>query len=94
MTIHVCCKCMFQIFQLFSNVCCRCFIWMLHMLQRPYTYVTNVYYKCFICFGHILQQMLLYCKCFMSRHGKGAQAKVVPSGAVVPACAQKAKRAR
>ena len=27
--IHVCCKCMFQIFHLFSYVCCKCFIWML-----------------------------------------------------------------
>jgi hypothetical protein len=30
---------------------------------------------------------VLCCKCFISRCGKGAQAKVLPSGAVVPACA-------
>jgi hypothetical protein len=47
---------------------------MLHMMQCPYTYVaTNA----------------LCCKCFMSRRDKGAQAKVVPSGAAVPACARK-----
>jgi len=28
MTIHVCFKCMFQMFDLFSDVCCKCFIWM------------------------------------------------------------------
>jgi hypothetical protein len=26
-----------------SNVCCKCFIWMLHMLQWLYTYVANVF---------------------------------------------------
>jgi hypothetical protein len=40
-----------------SNVYCKCFIWMLHILQCPYTYVANVCCKCFICFGHMLQQM-------------------------------------
>jgi hypothetical protein len=48
--IHVCCKCMFSNVSAVSNVCCKCFIWMLHMLQWSYTYVTNVCSKCFICF--------------------------------------------
>jgi hypothetical protein len=26
MAIHICCKCMFQMFRLFSNVCCKYFI--------------------------------------------------------------------
>ena len=38
--------------------------------------------------------MLLYCKCFMSRPGKGAQAKVVPSGAAVAACVREPKQMR
>ena len=33
-----------------SDVCCKCFIWMLHMLQWLYTYVASVYSKCFIYF--------------------------------------------
>jgi hypothetical protein len=41
-----------------SNVCCKCFIWMLYMLQCPYIYVASVCNSCFICFGRILQQML------------------------------------
>jgi hypothetical protein len=49
------------------------------MLQA---YIANV----LIFFGRMLQQMLLCCKCLMSRRDKGTQAKVVPSGAAVPAC--------
>ena len=47
MAIHVCCNCMFQMFQLFSEVCCKCFISMLHMLQWLYTYVASVYFNLF-----------------------------------------------
>jgi hypothetical protein len=86
LAIHVCCKCMFQILRLFQTYiasvlseCCIC--------CSAYTYVSSKCYKCFICFKRMLLQMLLYCKCFMSRRGKGTQAKVVCSGAVVPACA-------
>ena len=34
----------------------------------------------------------LCCKCFMSRRGKGAQVKVVPSGATVLVCVSGSKR--
>jgi hypothetical protein len=34
-----------------SNVYCKCFIWMLHMLQCPYTYIASMCCKCFIYFG-------------------------------------------
>ena len=67
MAIHVCGNCMFQMFQLFSEVCCKCFISMLHMLQWLYTYVASV------CF-HLLHVASV----FISRHGKRAQTEVVP----------------
>ena len=40
------------------DVCCKCFIWMLHMFQWLYTYVASVYSKCFI-FSYVR------CKCFI-----------------------------
>jgi hypothetical protein len=42
-----------------SNVCCKCFIWMLHMLQWLYTYVASVCLKCYCCFKRILQVFYL-----------------------------------
>jgi hypothetical protein len=39
MAIHVCFKCMFQMFYLFSDICCKCFIWILYMFH---TYLTSV----------------------------------------------------
>jgi hypothetical protein len=40
------------------HVCCKCFIWMLRMLQW-HTHVWQTYVcKCFISFGCMLQQML------------------------------------
>jgi hypothetical protein len=60
-----CCNgyiCMFQVYipniLAVSDVCCKCFIWMLHMLQWLYTYVTSVWSKYFICFRRMLQQVL------------------------------------
>jgi hypothetical protein len=100
MTIHVCCKYVFEMFQLFqtyvasvlsgccicytsytrmlqvyvsnvsaaSNVCCKCFIW---MLQCTYTCC-----KCFISFGYMLQQMLyIVCLCARSEAGAAASTK-------------------
>jgi hypothetical protein len=72
MAIHVCCKCMFQMFQLFSNVCGKC----LHMLQC-YTCTLHVCFPnvsavssgscmfssgCYICcsgYTHMLQVYVL-----------------------------------
>jgi hypothetical protein len=36
------------------DICCKCFIWMLHILQWLYTYVSNVCFKCFSCFRSYL----------------------------------------
>jgi hypothetical protein len=52
-----------------SDVCCKCFIWMLHMLQWLYAYVGSACSNCFICFKCMLQEVLPYCKCFMSSAG-------------------------
>ena len=38
-----------------SNVCCKCFIYMLHMLHWIYTYVASVCFKYFIYFRRMLQ---------------------------------------
>ena len=56
------------------HVCCKCFIWMLHMLQCPYTYVASVCCKCFINFGRMLQQMLFTLQVFH------LQARLVSAG--------------
>jgi hypothetical protein len=42
-----------------SNICCKCFILMLYMLQWPYTYVASICFKCFICFRRMLQVFYL-----------------------------------
>jgi hypothetical protein len=39
--------------------CCKCFMWMLHMLQWLYTYVANVCSKCFSCFRRMLHGIYL-----------------------------------
>jgi hypothetical protein len=38
--LHVCCPRLFQLFHLFFDVCCKCFIWMLHMFHM---YVVRFY---------------------------------------------------
>jgi hypothetical protein len=67
MAIHVCCTCLFDLFQ---NVCCKCLIWILHMLQWLYMYVASVClnispvsYLCYECFIGMLH-MLQCCICF------------------------------
>jgi hypothetical protein len=41
-----------------SNVCCKCFICMLHMLQWLYTYVASVFSKCCSCFIWMLHMFV------------------------------------
>jgi hypothetical protein len=50
MDLHVCCKCMFQMFQLFQTYVASLLPRILHKLQWLYTYIASVYFKCFICF--------------------------------------------
>jgi hypothetical protein len=42
-----------------SDICCKCFISMLHTLQCLYTYVASVCFKCFICLKRMLQVFYL-----------------------------------
>jgi hypothetical protein len=45
-----------------SCVCCKCFIWMLHVFYNSYTHVLQVFLgvcKCFSCFGCMLQVFYL-----------------------------------
>jgi hypothetical protein len=51
-----------------SKVCCKCFIWILYMLQWLYTYVTSVYSKCFICFFKRKLQVCLSGCCIYFTH--------------------------
>jgi hypothetical protein len=44
-----------------SDVCCKCFICMFHMLQWLYTYVESVCFKCFIYFRRMLQVFFSRC---------------------------------
>jgi len=50
--IHVCCKYVIPNISAVSDVCCKCFIYILHMLH---TYVASVSCGCCICFTHMLQ---------------------------------------
>jgi hypothetical protein len=75
------------------DVCCKCFVWMLHMFQWIYTYVTSVYSKCFICFRRMLQTYVINvspvsevcCRsascCNISRRRKRTHVDAFPSGA-------------
>jgi len=87
MATHVCCNGYTPMLQYISNVlaisnvCCKCFIWMLHMLQWPYTYMLQVYIlnvssisdvccKYFIWMFHMFRWLYtyvasLYSKCFI-----------------------------
>jgi hypothetical protein len=52
----ICCTGYIRMLQVYvSNVGCKYFIWMSHMLQCPYTYVASICCKCFICFRRMLQ---------------------------------------
>jgi hypothetical protein len=42
-----------------SYACCKCFMWMLHMLQWLYTYVASVCSKCFSYFRRMLHGFYL-----------------------------------
>jgi hypothetical protein len=58
MAIHVCCKCMFHLFQMHVA---SIFIWMLHMFHyfSGYTHVASVYSKCLTSFRRMLQVVYL-----------------------------------
>jgi hypothetical protein len=87
--IHVCCKCMFQMFYLFQDIRCKCFIWMLHMLQWLYTYVTNVCFNCFT-FVSVCCNMCYSPRALTRGQARAAQGAPTPSG-VIPlggACRQ------
>jgi hypothetical protein len=68
MSIHLCCKCVFQMFQLFSNVCCNWFIWMLHMLDWLYTYTASVCFQMFRLFQTYVASVLSGCCICCNRH--------------------------
>jgi hypothetical protein len=74
MAIHVCFKCMFQMFHLFftcslqvfhldvvyvSHVCCNYFIWMLHTFAMVFKSF-HAFCKCFSCFVRMLQVFKLF----------------------------------
>ena len=50
------------------HICCKCFIWMLHMLQWLYTYVVSLYSKYFTWFRCILQQIFYLFQTFVCKH--------------------------
>jgi hypothetical protein len=77
MTIHVCCKCMFQMFQLFSYACCKCIFQMFscfrHMSQVFYLDIAYVAVAIHICCKRMFYMLFSdvccnkcfsCCKCF------------------------------
>ena len=48
MAIHTCFKTMFQVFHMFSDVCCKCFIWMLQVYVPNVLSVSDICCNCFI----------------------------------------------
>ena len=56
--IRVCCNCMFKNVSPVLDMCCKCFIWMFHMLHWLYTCCKHMFQFVSPCFS-ILQQVLL-----------------------------------
>jgi hypothetical protein len=71
MAMHICFKCMFQMFRLYQTYVASVFFWMLHI----YMPVTSVYLKCFRCtfsisfvlgsYGLFFLLYSYYCPCFI-----------------------------
>jgi hypothetical protein len=62
--IHICCKCKFQMFQLFQTyVASVLFIWILHMLQWLSMYIASLCSKCFAYLRPMLQVFHLDVAC-------------------------------
>jgi hypothetical protein len=61
----ICCNGYTRMLQVYvsaaSNVCCRRFTWMLHIMQLLYMYVVSVCLKYFSCLKHMLQVFLFRC---------------------------------
>jgi hypothetical protein len=62
MTIHICCKRLFQMFYLFfQTYVANIFIWMLHIFQ---TYVANIISRYCICFAMAFQVFQVFLQVF------------------------------
>jgi hypothetical protein len=66
-------------FQLFLEVCCKCFYLNIAYVAVVYTYVSSICFKRFTGFRRMLQQVPHVASVFISRHGKRAQAEAVPT---------------
>jgi hypothetical protein len=77
MSIHVCCKCVFQMFQLFSNVCYKWSIWMLHMLHWLYIYAASACFQMFQLFQMYVASVLSGCCICCSGHTRMLQVYVL-----------------
>ena len=67
------CKCVYLNGAYVSHICCKCFIWMLHMFcngfsrvfSGVFTSVSDACFKCFICFQTYVASVIF--GCFQSR---------------------------
>jgi hypothetical protein len=50
------------------DVCCKCFIWMLHMLKWLYIYVANVCFNCFTLFQYVVTGATPHTLWLMGKH--------------------------
>jgi hypothetical protein len=78
---------MFQTFYLCLYACCKCCIWMLHILHWLYTCVDkSVYFKCFDCFKRMLQVFYLDVAYATVPIHICRRQRWYPRGTAVPAC--------
>jgi NO-binding membrane sensor protein with MHYT domain len=81
LAIHICCKCMFQRFQLFQSLLQVfyldvtyvalaihvCCKFMFQMIRLFQTYVVGVLSRCCICYTGYTHILQVYCQCFVDR---------------------------
>jgi hypothetical protein len=89
LAIHVYCKCMFQMFQLFETSVAISDVVYVVVRQCPYTdmFFSNAYTR--MLQGYVLNVssfLDVCCKCSMSKREKWVHVEMVPLGITVPAC--------
>jgi hypothetical protein len=67
----VCCKCVYLDVAYVSHICCKCFIWILHMFCNGFSNIFRCFCKCFRCVFYLSLDVFANVSsgCFKSRIG-------------------------
>jgi hypothetical protein len=88
MAIHICFKCMFQMFQLFHTHVALFYLDVAYVAVAIYIICCKRMFQIFHLFQTYVAASSLCCKCFMSKRWKRTQMEVVPWPQAVPTCAR------